>query len=398
MPNYKYKAYDSAGTPVQGIINAESEENAISQLSSKDLYTEQLTRQSDNAVNLSFGKKLGFKDIEFLTSELSLLLATGVKVDKALGLLSRARLKPELSNLISQLNQDLKSGESLSTAFGKHPKYFDSLYITLLTLGEESGELPQVLAGLAEDMKFKRQLKAKITQASVYPLVILCVCVLSVFFIFNYIVPQMSTLFEGREELPIYTEFVLNVSDWLRSYQWYLLALVVGGVTLIVSGLRQPQYRLLIHRWMLDLPILRSLVRMTERIRFCAGAALMLRAGLSADRVLRLVAGTISNEVLKQEVMIAWEQVRQGTSLTRALENTRVMDDFYVSLLEIGEESGELEKVFNEIAERSREDFESNVTRFTNLLEPALILTMGLLVGGVVVTLILSIVSITDYG
>lgn len=398
MATYLYKGYDKAGTPVKGEISADAEADALAQLQRQNIMVETLKAQAKGGLSFNFGKKLGFQDIEFLTSELSILLGTGVKIDKALALLSRAKLKPELGQLIQELSRDLKSGESLANAFAKHPKYFDNLYITLLTLGEESGELPKVLAGLAEDMKFKRQLRAKITQASVYPMVILFVCVASVFFIFNYIVPQMSTLFEGREQLPVYTEFVLGLSRWMQDYQFFLIGGIGAAVIGIYLGLKNDEYRPTLHRWMLEIPIVRTVVRMTERIRFCAGSALMLNAGLSADRVLKLVAGTIYNDLLRQEVMYAWEQVRQGTSLTKALENCRVMDDFYVSLLEIGEESGELERVFSEIADRSREDFENKVTRFTNLLEPMLILTMGLLVGGVVVTLILSIVSITDYG
>jgi len=280
----------------------------------------------------------------------------------------------------------------------RHPDEFDALYVNLVALGEASGRLPDVFRGLAADLRFRRELRQKILQAAAYPLVVLAVCVLALLFIFNFVVPNLTALFADAGDLPWYTSLLLDSSAFMRRWQWPLgAALVLGGVLLWQARTR-PSVVALRDRLLLGVAGLREATQTVERIRFTGGLGLMLDAGLPVDRALKLATRNIRHAVLRREIAVATEQVTRGEQLSRVLRQTRLFPDFYASLLEVGEESGELGRVFNEIARRSREAFSGWVQRVTTLLEPLMILVMGIIVGGVVVIMMLSITSVADIG
>ena len=198
--------------------------------------------------------------------------------------------------------------------------------------------------------------------------------------------------------LPWYTSLLLDSSAFMRRWQWPLgAALVLGGV-LLWQARNRPSVVALRDRLLLGVAGLREATQTVERIRFTGGLGLMLDAGLPVDRALKLATRNIRHAVLRREIAVATEQVTRGEQLSRVLRQTRLFPDFYASLLEVGEESGELGRVFNEIARRSREAFSGWVQRVTTLLEPLMILVMGIIVGGVVVIMMLSITSVADIG
>ncbi len=343
-------------------------------------------------------ERVRLDDLEFLTAELSLLLDSGVRIDRALGILQRAGKGGAVSRLLKALSDDLKQGRQLSEAAAAHPEVFDRLYVNLVALGEASGRLPEVFRGLAEDLRFRRDLRQKVLQAAAYPLVVLGVCVLALLFIFNFVVPNLENLFSGASELPWYTAALLDSSAFMRRWQWFLF----GGLAVVAALLWQARQRPAVVEWrdrlLVGTPGLREATAMVERIRFASGLGLMLEAGLTVDRALTLATGSIRHGLLRREVSVAVDKVRRGEQLSKVLRQTRLFPDFYASLLEVGEESGELARVFTEIARRSRDAFAAATARATTLLEPALILVMGAIVGGVVVIMMLSITSVADVG
>jgi general secretion pathway protein F len=400
MQQFRYTGFDESGGRVAGTVDAESLEQARLDLSSRSMLLSELVAVDtarDWRVALGLGAEtVGLSDLEFLTAELSLLLESGVRIDRAIGILKRAGKSGAVAQLLSALTEDLKQGKQLSEAVAQHPKVFDALYVNLIALGEASGKLPDVFRGLAEDLKFRRDMRQKIVQAAAYPLVVLGVCVMALVFIFNFVVPNLTALFADAKELPWYTTMLLNSSAFMRHYQWFVLLGmgVLGGylwyarTSATVLDLKD---RLLIRA-----PGLRDALAMVERIRFASGLGLMLDAGLPVDRALTLATGNIRHGMLRREIAIAVDKVRRGEQLSTVLRQTRLFPDFYASLLEVGEESGELARVFNEVARRSRDAFSSWTQRLTTLLEPLLILFMGLIVGSVVVIMMLSITSVTD--
>ncbi|MCU7975905.1 type II secretion system F family protein [Shewanella sp. SW36] len=396
MVIFEYKAYDSSGAVVNSSIESVDLDTAKSALVQQGLHLVSIKmKPSTRNGNLFTSDKLTLDELEFITSELSLLLRSGVKIDRSLHILSKGKSNSPSGKLLSELSLAVKRGESLADALSHHP-HFDSLYVNLVKMGEASGELSSVFAGLARDLTFRKELKAKIVQALTYPSVILAVCILAIVFVFNFIVPQMGGLFDGNDNLPLYTQFLLNASEWMRNYQWWLLAaIVLSGI-----GIKYALQKGLINDWLDDtlvkLPIFKSAIYQIERIRFNTSMALMLDAGVKLDKAIELAAGTVKNSAIRQGLHAAKSKIKRGISLTEALSVSVIYPDFYVSLLEVGEESGQLSPVFEEIASRSRNDFGAWTTKITSLLEPLMILVMGGIVGSVVVVMLLSIMSVND--
>ncbi|HSQ69304.1 MAG TPA: type II secretion system F family protein, partial [Steroidobacteraceae bacterium] len=255
-----------------------------------------------------------------------------------------------------------------------------------------------VFRRLSEDLRFHRDVRQKVLQAASYPMVVLGVCIVALLFIFNFVVPNLTTLFTDATELPWYTTALLGASEFMQKYQWLLGA----GLVALTVALWQSRSRAgtieARERLALGMPLVRDAALTVERIRFASGLGMMLESGVPVDRALQLATGSIRHGQLRRETSIAVEKVRRGEQLSATLRQTRLFPDFYASLLEVGEESGELGKVFTEIARRSRDDFSAWTQRLTTLLEPLLILLMGLIVGGVVVVMMLSITSVADIG
>jgi type II secretory pathway component PulF len=400
MARFRYQGFDESGGRVTGTVEAEALERARSDLGARGVLVSDLAPLDagrDWRAVLGLGsERVGLGDLEFLTAELSLLLESGVRIDRGLAILARAGKSPAASQLLAALAADLKQGKQLSEATAAHPEVFDPLYVNLVALGEASGRLPEVFRGLAEDLRFRRDMRQRILQAAAYPLVVLGVCIIALLFIFNFVVPNLAALFADAKELPWYTSLLLDSSAFMRSWQWLVFGVLAVLGVYLWQARRRPGVIDFQDRLLIGAPGLRDALAMVERIRFASGLGLMLDAGLPVDRALVLATGNIRHGVLRREIAIAVEKVRRGEQLSTVLRQTRLFPDFYASLLEVGEESGELGRVFTEVARRSRDAFASWTQRLTTLLEPLLILVMGLIVGGVVVIMMLSITSVTE--
>lgn len=399
MAKFHYRAYDSSGAKFEGEIEAVSKIDALAELKRKALMPSELKEIREQVGGGLFqSKRIGLADLEFLTSELSLLLRSGVRIDKGIEIIRKNKAKPAMAALLNEIGNDLKGGDSLTAAVRKHPKVFHPLYCNLIELGESSGNLAEIFTDLAKDLKFRRELQRKIIGSLMYPAVIFFVCILSILFIFNFIIPRMSTMFEGMEQLPWYTSALLSTSAWMSEYQGMLFL----GLLILTGALayffRNPAWQHAWQRLALRLPLVRTMTLTVERIRFNSGLALMLSAGLAIDKALGLCIGNLNNLYLRRELEIARDKVKRGGSLSESLRQTSIYPPFFVSLLEVGEESGNLEAVFTEIASRSRQEFESWTERMTTLIEPLMIVFMGGFVGGIVIVMLLSMVSINDIG
>jgi len=400
MKSFSYKAYDNLGAKADGGIEAADLDLAKAVLSEQGLMVVSVTEDTSFSQELGFlsRRRVSAQELEFLTSELALLLNSGVTIDRGLAVIKRNSTSVPQARLLASLHDAVRRGESLSEAMAAESEVFNPLYVNLVKLGESSGTLPKIFSRLAEDIKFQSELRSKIMQALTYPSVIFLVCILCIVFIFNYIVPQMSGLFQGLPEIPTYTAFLLSASVWMIKYQWFLLLGIVMGVAMFVTVLKTTEGARRIDEALLMVPGIKNVFILVERIRFNTAIAMMLESGILIDQCLDMAVGSVKNQTIQQELKIAKERVKKGDTLSKALRASPLYPDFSLSLIEVGEESGQLEPVFVEISLRSRREFESWVDRMTSLLEPLLILVMGGIVGGVVVTMLLSIVSVNDIG
>lgn len=399
MALFRYQGFDSVGAKVSGELSAADLAQARAQLLAQGVLISALTElKTQQSQGMRLFSKITLNDLEFLTSELSVLLDAGLKIDRGIELLKNSSKKAEVAVLLDKIATALKSGQQLSQALSQHPAVFDTLYVNLVAIGEATGKLPEVFRELSKDLAFKRDLQQKISQALTYPAVILLVCLLSIVFIFNYVVPNMKSLFAGQTDLPVYTAALLAISDWMNAYQFHAFAAVALVVIGLVALRAHPTVVMLKNKISLKTPVVRSAIILVERIRFNSGLAMMLKAGVALDKALELSCGNLRHPAVKSEVAIALAKVKRGEQLSQVLQQTSLYPSFLASLLKVGEESGELGKIFAEIASRSQREFSGWVTRMTSLLEPLLIIVMGGIVGGVVVVMMMSITSVSNVG
>lgn len=397
MADFKYVAFNESGVKLRAKITASSLEEAEA-----ILVKQQLTVISIEPADSGFLSKeleiaggINLKDVEFFTSELSVLLKSGLKIDRGLDILQKNTKKASLKSMISDVASDIRKGKPLSESL-ENFDCFDRLYLGLVRIAEETGDLPQTFEKLSRELKHQVSLKSRIQQALVYPAVILIVCLGALLFIFNFVVPNLTSLFSGAENLPVYTAALIGLSDWMAVYQFYLLGALVFVPIFLWRSRGNKQVASFLQSLKENIPVLKSANLLVEQIRFNSALYTMMAAGVKVDRAIKLAIETLRTESLKNELYSAQERIRRGEQLADSLAATRLYPPYFASLLSIGEESGDLVSVFDEIAERSRQRFDAWVTQFTNLLEPILIMVMGAIVGSVVVVMMLSITAVTD--
>jgi len=397
MPTFIYTAIDSGGVKSSGDITADSKSSGINELSARGLMVITIKEKATEIGlhNLS-RSTVGVGELERFTAELGVLLKNGVRIDRGLTVLLRNTSNPAEQRFLKGVLDGVRRGEALSQALAEFPDLFSDTYLNIVRTGEASGRLADVFMQLAEDLKFSRQLRNQITQALTYPAVIMFVCLLSVIFVFNYIVPQMEPLFAGAASLPGYTQALLATSEWFRNYQWYLLIVVALLVVMVARSFRSRSQRDRLFSRLMHWPLVGQLVLMVNQIQANSTLHTTLASGLSVDQAFALAAKSVVNRELQQSLITAQERIRRGESPSKALRGNPLYPDFSHSLIEVGEESGDLKPCFEELADRARSDFQLRIAQLTSILEPLLILVMGGIVGGVVVTMLLSVVSVND--
>ncbi|MCF6434945.1 type II secretion system F family protein [Pseudoalteromonas sp. MMG022] len=389
---FKYKACNASGEVERGEITAENEAAAHSALTSRNLLILELKQDSARAIR----KRVSLNELEQSTSQLSTLLHNGLRVDKALEVLAQSNRNSALGQVWSLVLNEIKQGAVLSDALASRPDIFSTLYIEMVRIGEATGNLPQVFARLSQNLEFQSALRSKVIQASTYPLFILVVCLTAIWAIFNFVIPSMSSMFDNGAAVPQYTQLLLDMSSWVQNYQVHLLvSILLAGVGLY-SALQKASLRSALFASVIKFPIVKQIVNHSDRIKFSTALQLTLESGVSLSDSLELAMQTVANPNLQTKLGKVATVVSSGGVLSHELKHLGLYDEVAVSLVTVGEESGSLASSFNEIAKRSRNSFESWLTKFTALLEPLLILIMGGVVGSVVIIMLLSIVSMND--
>ena len=394
---FSYKAYSSNGAKKLGQITAKDRQHAEELLREKRLIPISIVDEASKPQGMFSRKnKVSAAALEQSTRQLSLLLANGLRIDKALEVLSGGAKNNPMSSIWLQVNAQISEGHELHRALAQFPAVFDPLYCEMVKIGEATGTLPAIFTRLGDNIHFQNGLKKRVVQASVYPAFIFVVCVMAIFAIFNFVIPSMSTVFSSLESLPVYTQFLLSASAWVVKYQGVLILGLVSLVVITSWLLQDIDRRARLMKVLYELPWIRSIVRRVDRIRFSTGMSLTLSSGLNLSSALVLSSNTVLSTNLKRELEQFAEKVSAGHSVSSAIEAVQLYDDIALSLIKVGEESGALSESFKEITEVNRDQLEEWLLRLTVLLEPMLILVMGGVVGSVVITMLLSIVSIND--
>lgn len=397
MIEFEYKAIELNGSRSQGTIMAKDRASAQQKLADQNIHPLELKAiSSGTGLDGLFSPKVTLDQLEFFTSELSLLLESGIRVDRGIDIIRQANSSPALTRLLNQIASALKKGASLSEAFEVHQELFGPLYISLLKIGETSGNLPEVLNRLSDDLKFQKELRSQITTALTYPSVIFFVCILAVYFVLTFIVPKMAGIFTDLSQAPWYTQMIINVSNTFVDFQLLIIGAVGAGIAGFAYAFQRPEVKNKVYISASKMPGVGNVILTAERIRFSQSMAMMLEAGVALDTTLELTAQTLKHQELRRDAKQALKQLKSGKQLSEVLGKTRIFPAFFLSIIKVGEETGRLPRVFKEIGSRSKNDLELVIKKLTTVLEPLMLLFMGGFVGGIVITMLMSMLSIND--
>jgi general secretion pathway protein F len=332
-----------------------------------------------------------------MTRELATLLGAGLPLDRALEILIGLAPSPPVAILLQTLRDSVRGGKSLSQALDMHREVFSRFYVNIVRAGEAGGALGVVLNRLAETMERNKELRENVLSALIYPTILILVAVASIMVLLILVVPTFEQTFsQAGKALPLPTEIVIFVGTGLRKYWWALLAFVVAAVWLLKRRLRRPDVRLRWDRRLLRLPLLGDLLAKVEVARFARTLATLLANGVTLLAGLSIVKETMTNTVLASALDGVVTRLREGKGFGRPLSETGIYPRLATQMILVGEESGRLEEMLARVADVYDREVATSIKRFLAVLEPVLILGLAVMVLGIVLSILMGIVGMTE--
>jgi type IV pilus assembly protein PilC len=339
------------------------------------------------------GGKVTAEDIAIFSRQLATMLTAGIPMVQSFEIIGVGHDKPAMQKLVLSIKQDIETGNALNVALAKHPLYFDDLYTNLVEAGEHAGALETVLEKIATYKEKTEALKKKIKKALFYPAAVLAVAVIVTVILLLFVIPQFEELFEGfGADLPAFTQIVIGMSRWMQSKGWALL-IIVGAAVFTFSYFykRSRAMRQFLDRMSLQVPVIGPILKKAAIARFARTLATMFGAGVPLVEAMKSVAGATGNIVYQDAVLRMRDQISTGMRMQRAMENTGLFPNMVVQMIAVGEESGSLDEMAGKVADFYEADVDAAVDGLSSLLEPLIMVILGVLVGGLVVAMYLPI-------
>jgi len=397
MPKYAYKAKKGPRDVVEGTVDAETYGGAVDKLSKMGYYPISVEEEgpSDTRKDRSLfsGKKrVRPAELSEFTRQISELLASGVPLLQGLRILNQQTANKRFQFIIQDLTKTIRDGGTLSDGLLRHPGLFSSLYINITRAGELGGKLEYALSRLADFMDKEEDMRSRVQQAMAYPALMCAVGFITIFLLMTIVIPRLVVMFEDiGQALPTPTLILVGISNFSARFWWLILLAVGIAIFLIKRSAATAEGRLKVDTFKLGLPMYGPLMRKIEIARLSRTLATLLDSGIPILQALDAVISTVQNEVIKNELKKARQQVKDGASLGKSLSGTIQIPPYVINMITVGEESGQLEKVLYRIAISYETQTDKAVRLLMTLLEPVLILTMGLIVGFIVVSMLLPI-------
>jgi type IV pilus assembly protein PilC len=337
--------------------------------------------------------KVTAEDIALFARQLATMLTAGIPMVQAFEIIGVGADKPAVQKLVLAIKSDIETGNALNQALAKHPLYFDDLFVNLVEAGEHAGALETVLDKIATYKEKTEALKKKIKKALFYPAAVLGVAVIVTVILLLFVIPQFESLFKGfGADLPAFTQFVINLSRWLQANGWMVLIIVVAAsFTFGYFYKRSRAMRQFLDRMSLQIPVIGPILKKAAIARFARTLATMFGAGVPLVEAMKSVAGATGNIVYQDAVMRMRDEISTGLRMQRAMENTGLFPNMVVQMIAVGEESGSLDEMAAKVADFYESDVDAAVDGLSSLLEPLIMVILGVLVGGLVVAMYLPI-------
>jgi type IV pilus assembly protein PilC len=337
--------------------------------------------------------KVNAEDIAIFSRQLATMLTAGIPMVQSFEIIGVGHDKPAMQKLVLSIKQDIETGNALNQALAKHPLYFDDLFVNLVEAGEHAGALETVLEKIATYKEKTEALKKKIKKALFYPAAVLAVAIIVTVILLIFVIPQFESLFQGfGADLPAFTQFVVNLSRWMQDNGWLLLVIVGGiGFSFAYFYKRSRPMRQFLDRMSLQIPVIGPILKKGAIARFARTLATMFGAGVPLVEAMKSVGGATGNIVYQDAVMRMRDEISTGMRMQRAMENTGLFPNMVVQMIAVGEESGSLDEMAAKVADFYEADVDAAVDGLSSLLEPMIMVILGVLVGGLVVAMYLPI-------
>lgn len=404
MQLFHYRAADHAGKVIEGTMEAEAEGGVVTRLHEMGCVPLRIAAPNQLSparvgfvLSNPFREKVGARQLLHFTQELATLSTAGLPLDRSLSVLSNLVEGKEFRRVVASLLEAVRAGKTLSTAMSEYPRIFPRLYVNMIGAGESGGVLDKVLKHLCEYLERSIEFKEEVKAALVYPISLAVVSGLSLVVLFVYVIPRFSVIFEDvGDALPLITVWVIGVSGFLTQYGWVLLLGLIGCILGFVFYINKPAGRLQWDNMRLRFWVLGTLVREIEVARFARTLSVLLSGGVPLLQALATVRGVAGNVVMARAIEQVQARVKEGKGMMGTLSESDVVPPLALHMIGVGEETGRLEEMLAEVAKHYDQEVRRSTKRLTAVLEPLLILTMGGVVGIVVISILMAIFSINE--
>jgi type IV pilus assembly protein PilC len=407
MASFTFEAVDGKGNKVKKDVEASDRDDAMAKIKGMGLFPTKVKEKEAAPAAVAAapgGKKKGkvftiggvsMRALTTFTQQLATLQDAGLPIVRSLRILE-GQLKPSLlKNCLMDVADDVESGATLSEAMAKHPKAFDRLYVGMIKAGEAGGVLDTILDRLSHFMEKSLRLRKKVIGALIYPVVVTVVAVGILAGIMKFVIPAFQKMFkEVGVSLPVMTEILLAVSDFVQNY-WYLLPGIPVVLVLLWKGIAStPRGKYMLDKFLLYMPVFGSIIHKSSISRFARTLGTLIASGVPILESLSITREATSNDVIAKAIDDVHASIREGESIAKPLQESGVFDDMLVNMIDIGEETGELDKMLVKIADNYDDDVDVAVESLTSIIEPILIVGMGGAVGFIVIALFLPLIEL----
>ncbi|HLF96289.1 MAG TPA: type II secretion system F family protein [Methylococcaceae bacterium] len=389
---FVYEGTDAKGGRVKGELIARNELQARAELRRQGVRVVKCKKKPKSLFTKA-KKSITPKDIAVFARQLATMMSAGVPLVQAFDIVGRGHDNPAMQDMLMDIKSHIEGGNSLAESLGKHPIYFDELFVNLVHAGEQAGVLETLLHKIAQYKEKTESLKGKIKKALFYPTAVVVVAVIVTAILLIFVVPTFEDLFKSfGAELPAFTQMVVNLSRWLRDYWYYLFgALTAAGFTFFYFKRRSRKLNHFLDRMILKIPVIGEIMHKAAVARFARTLATMSAAGVPLVEALRSVAGATGNIIYSDAVLKMREEVATGMQLQMSMRQANLFPNMVVQMVAIGEESGSLDNMLTKVADFYEEEVDNMVDALSSLLEPMILAFLGVVVGGLVIAMYLPI-------
>ncbi|MFZ0890493.1 MAG: type II secretion system inner membrane protein GspF [Candidatus Binataceae bacterium] len=384
MPVFAYRGLSSEGRPTAGVVDADSARTARGKLRTMGIFptdlNEEVAGRPKSIRNWmpSFGRKLAPAELSLLTHQLGTLLGAGVQLVDALGTLADQASRSVAKKMLSQVRERVREGTSLADALSAHPDIFSELYVSMVRAGEQAAALEIVLDRLADYSERQQEFVTRVKGALTYPIIMMIVGTGIMGFLVTYVVPQVATVFQqNRAALPLATQLLISLSDFLTGYWLLILIALVSIVAGISYGLSTPKGRRFYDTWVLRIPYLGPTITRTVCARFARTLSTLLSSGVQLLAALDAVKLVVTNGLIREAIEKSREEIRGGHGMGQTLASSGLFPPLLIEMIRVGERSGELERLLERAADAYEKEVQASLSQMTTLLEPVMTIAMA---------------------